>query len=39
MLLIAEADVYGQPLQNPGSSVEERFKTFITQILDEIDTR
>ena len=36
-LLVKVSDMYGQPLQNPGTSVEERFVSFITVILDHID--
>ena len=39
MLLIAETQLYGKPLANPGTPLAERFLTFISKILDEIDTR
>ena len=39
LLLIDEINVYGQHLENPGAALEDRFLTFVIQILDKIDTR
>ena len=38
-LLIKVSDMYGQPLQNPGVPLSQRFNTFIIEIMDEIDSR
>ena len=39
LLLIEESNVYGQPLQNPGPALEERFLKFVIKVLDKIDFR
>jgi hypothetical protein len=39
LLLLEELDVYGQPLGNPETGLEERFMNFVLTILSKIDSR
>ena len=39
VLLLEELDVYGRPLGNPETGLEERFMSFVVTILNKIDSR